>query len=62
MHGVRHAAVDVRVRARGVRVERVRAKDQYETPRWLWQHYVQLESLELDVHSSALNAVRESLH
>lgn len=44
-------------RAPGLLHEAVVAKDQYETPAWLWQHYVARESLTVDVNASALNAV-----
>lgn len=40
-----------------VRVEGVRVKDQYETPAWIWRHYVDAERLQVDVHATALNAV-----
>jgi len=37
--------------------EVVVAKDSYETPSWVWSHYVQSEALTVDVHASAFNAV-----
>ena len=37
--------------------ELVVAKDSYETPAWVWAHYVQSEDLTVDVNSSAFNAV-----
>ena len=40
-----------------LRVEQVRVKDQYETPHWVWSYYVMRESLQVDLHSTALNAV-----
>ena len=37
--------------------EVVVAKDSYETPSWVWSHYVKSEALTVDVHASAFNAV-----
>ena len=38
-------------------VEHVRPRDTYETPSWIWEHYVASERLTVDAHSAALNAV-----
>ena len=38
-------------------LEHVVTKDQYETPAWLWRHYVALEHLTVDANATALNAV-----
>ena len=43
--------------APGLLFECVVAKDNYETPAWLWRHYVTREALTIDAHASALNAV-----
>ena len=37
--------------------ETIVVKDNYETPVWVAQHYIAAESLEVDVHASALNAL-----
>ena len=42
--------------ANGLLHELVVAKDNYETPAWIWKHYVARESLTVDVQASALNA------
>ena len=47
----------IEVDAPGLLFERVVAKDNYESPAWLWRHYVEHESFTVDVDSSALNAV-----
>jgi len=47
----------IEVDAPGLLFERVVAKDNYETPAWLWRHYVEHESFTVDVDSSALNAL-----
>ena len=43
--------------APGLLHEIVVAKDSYETPAWLWRHYVERESLTVDANATASNAV-----
>jgi hypothetical protein len=43
--------------APGLLHETVVAKDCYETPAWIWQHYAERESLTVDVHANAFNDV-----
>ena len=42
--------------------ERINPKDNYETPAWIWRHYIESESLQVDVHSSAINALAPTYH